>query len=71
MGIETMASASGRHHDAHSPAAEDTVVSLGIRQSDSLAIIGNSDEVTLGKSERKKGEGLRNFQQMHNILKVL
>lgn len=58
-GIATMASANGSYHDAHSPAAEDTVVSLGMRQSDSPAIIGNSDGVTKEKPERKRRRGLR------------
>lgn len=56
-GIETMASASGRYHDAHSPAAEDTVVSLGMRQSDSPAIIGNLDGVTLRKARVQNKTG--------------
>lgn len=56
-GIATMASANGSYHDAHSPAAEDTVVSLGIRQSDSPAIIGNSDGVTLRKTGAQKKRG--------------
>lgn len=56
-GIETMASASGRYHHAHSPAAEDTVVLLGMRQSDSLAIIGNSGGVTLRKAAAQKKRG--------------
>lgn len=50
-GIATMASAS-RYHDA-----EDTVDSLGMRQSDSPAVIGNSDGVTFRKTGAQKKRG--------------